>query len=52
MATVAMPAGVGLESGFGVVLLTTVTMMKHTAMSRADTQSVGLRPHISEKKRM
>ena len=53
IATVAIPAEVGLLlTGAGVVLLTTVTMIKHNDMRIADIQSVGLRPHRSEKKRM
>lgn len=55
IATVAMPAEVAepaLGSGEGVVLLTTVTMMKHIDMSRAAIHSVGLRPQRSEKKMM
>jgi hypothetical protein len=52
IATVAIPAEVTSCCGLGVVLLTTVTITKHTDMSRAEIQSVGLRPHISEKKRM
>jgi len=55
IATVAMPAEVA-ESAFGfgagVVLFTTVTMMKHMAMSSAEIHSVGLRPQRSEKNRM
>jgi len=53
MATVAMPADVTwLFFGAGVVLLTTVTMMKQQAMRRAEIQNVGLRPHRSEKPKM
>jgi hypothetical protein len=55
MATVAIPAELAefvFGFGAGVVLLTMVTVMKHIAINRADTQSVGLRPHRSEKKRM
>jgi len=55
MATVAIPAELAelvLWSGAGVVLFMMVTMMKHIAISKAATQSVGLRPHRSEKKRM
>jgi hypothetical protein len=55
IATVAIPAELAesvFGSGAGVVLLTMVTMMKHIAISSAATQSVGLRPQRSEKKRM
>ena len=55
IATVAMPAEVAepaFGSGEGVVLLTTVTTMKHIDISRAEIHSVGLRPQRSEKKRM
>ena len=55
MATVAIPAEVAeLVFGFGagVVLLTTVTITKHAAISNAEIQSVGLRPQRSEKKVM
>ena len=55
MATVAMPAEVAepaFGSGEGVVLFTTVTMMKHIDMSSAEIHSVGLRPQRSEKKVM
>lgn len=55
MATVAIPAELAesvFGSGAGVVLFTTVTMMKHIAINNAATDSVGLRPQRSEKKRM
>lgn len=50
MATVAMPALLGpCGVGGGVVWLTTVTMVKQTAMMNAEPQSVGLRFQRSEK---
>jgi len=55
MATVAIPAELAelvFGSGAGVVLFTIVTMTKHIAINNAATQSVGLRPHRSEKNRM
>lgn len=55
IATVAIPAELAeLLAGFGagVVLCTTVTMTKQADIISAEIQSVGLRPHHSEKRMM